>query len=36
MQSDLDAIERFEPTELSKELLDQVSGGLLPDFDPDG
>jgi hypothetical protein len=36
MREDFDTIEAFEPAELGEEMLDLVSGGTLPDWDPNG
>ena len=36
MQTDPDAIERFDPTELEEDLLDLVAGGVAPSWDPNG
>lgn len=36
MGDTLDPVEAFEPMELVEEVLDRISGGLYPEFDPEG
>lgn len=36
MSEHFDAAQAVEPTELGDEALDLVSGGVFPEYDPDG
>lgn len=36
MREDFDAVESVEPVELGEAMLDLVSGGAFPGYDPDG
>ena len=36
MREDPKTLETVEPAELEEEVFDSISGGIYPEFDPDG